>query len=281
MLDLQNVSEKVMHDSDIVEKFYNRQVEHEWARAERHPVEFEITKRLLLRYLPKPPAKILDLGGGPGHYSFWLTELGFSVTLFDLSEENIKFAREKDTHNNEHIDTFVVGNALDLNDIKENEYDAVLIMGPLYHLTDKADRKRVVDNTLRVLKPDGIVASSFISAYAPIIDILKKYPDKAVGNTSTLLGYFSNGTNVVGDDGFTAAYFSRVEEVEELMSSFPIKKLGCYTVESILGPYEEVLKKYPKEVIFECITLAMEFVEDTHCIGCGEHLLYVAQNIKC
>ena len=281
MLDLQNVSEKIMHDSDIVKKFYNRQVEHEWTRAERHPIEFEITKRLLLRNLPKPPAKILDLGGGPGHYSFWLTRLGYSVTLFDLSEENITFAREKDTHNDEHIDSFIVGNALDLNNLNENKYDAVLIMGPLYHLTEKANREKVIKNALRVLKPNGIIASTFISAYAPIIDILKKYPDKTVGNIRTLLGYFSNGTNIVSDDGFTAAYFSRIEEVEELMSSFPIKKIGCYAVESILGPYEEVLKKYPKEVISECITLAMEFVEDPHCIGCAEHLLYIAQNGKC
>lgn len=265
-----------MHDSDIVKKFYDRQVEHEWTRAERHPVEFEITKRLLLKHLPKPPAKVLDLGGGPGHYSIWLAELGYSVTLFDLSENNIAFAREKDTHN--HIDKFLVGNALDLHDLNEDEYDAALIMGPLYHLTSKADRKKVVDNALKVLKLDGIIASTFISAYAPIIDILKKYPDKAVGNIGALLGYFSNGTNIVGDDGFTAAYFSRIDEAEELMSSFQIKKIGCYAVESILGPYEEVLKKYPKNVFSECITLAMEFVEDPHCIGCAEHLLYVAQN---
>ena len=269
-----------MHDSEIVEKFYNKQVKQEWDRAERHPIEFEITKRLLLRHLPKPPAKILDLGGGPGHYSFWLAKLGYSVTLFDLSEENIKFAREKDSYNKEHIEAYVVGNALDLRIIEDSKYDAVLIMGPLYHLTDITDRNRVVENALKVLKPDGIVASTFISVYAPIIDILKKYPEKTVGNIGTLLGYFSDGTNVVSDDGFTTAYFSKVEEVEELMNSFKIKKLGCYTVESILGPYEEVLKKYPKEVFIECITLAMEFVEDSHCIGCGEHLLYIAQNTK-
>jgi S-adenosylmethionine-dependent methyltransferase len=48
-----------------VESFYNKNAENEWSRLDRHPLEFEITKKYLDRYIP-PKSNILDMGGGPG-----------------------------------------------------------------------------------------------------------------------------------------------------------------------------------------------------------------------
>ena len=35
----------------------------------------------LLEHLPSPPAPVLDVGGGAGHQSFPLAQLGYDVTL--------------------------------------------------------------------------------------------------------------------------------------------------------------------------------------------------------
>ena len=47
----------------------------------RHRTEFAVTKRALADYLPPPPARILDCGGGPGYYAIALTQQGYEVTL--------------------------------------------------------------------------------------------------------------------------------------------------------------------------------------------------------
>ena len=40
-------------------------------------IELILTKEIIQRYLPPPPARLLDVGGGPGVYSLWLAELGY------------------------------------------------------------------------------------------------------------------------------------------------------------------------------------------------------------
>lgn len=99
-------------------------------------IEFERTKEILLETLPKPPAVIYDIGGAYGEYSWWLASLGYEVHLFDLSETNIKLSAElaKEYPNcslasSEVCDARNVPRA-------DNSADAVLLMGPLYHITD-------------------------------------------------------------------------------------------------------------------------------------------------
>lgn len=47
-------------------------------------IEFARTKELLQRFLPPPPADVLDVGGGPGTYASWLAGLGYRVHLVDV-----------------------------------------------------------------------------------------------------------------------------------------------------------------------------------------------------
>ena len=46
-------------------------------------VERSRTQELILRYIPTAPAVVLDVGGGPGAYAAWLTDLGYEVHLID------------------------------------------------------------------------------------------------------------------------------------------------------------------------------------------------------
>jgi len=49
----------------------------------------------LLAHLPPPPATVLDVGGGAGHQSFPLAELGYEVTLLDSSPAMLDKGRER------------------------------------------------------------------------------------------------------------------------------------------------------------------------------------------
>ena len=79
-----------------VELHYDRFAEREWERLDRHRMEFAVTCRVLDEQLPPPPGRILDVGGGPGRYALYLTQLGYRVTLIDLSQRSLDLALEKE-----------------------------------------------------------------------------------------------------------------------------------------------------------------------------------------
>jgi len=86
-----------------IKDFYNTGVQTEWNRINERP-EFYLTCRFIDRYI-KPGDKVLDIGGGPGRYSLYLAEKGCDVTLFDLSDENVKFASNQAMEKNIQLNT--------------------------------------------------------------------------------------------------------------------------------------------------------------------------------
>jgi 2-polyprenyl-3-methyl-5-hydroxy-6-metoxy-1,4-benzoquinol methylase len=80
---------------DRVQQYYDQNALDEWQRLERHRTEFAVTMLALTQSLPQPPARIVDIGGGPGRYAITLAQKGYSVTLVDLSPENLALAREQ------------------------------------------------------------------------------------------------------------------------------------------------------------------------------------------
>ena len=123
------------------------------------------TQELLQRHLPGPPARVLDAGGGPGAYASWLTGLGSEVHLLDLIDLHVEQALAQEPPPS----TAVVGDAREL-PFADASFDAVLLLGPLYHLQEHDDRLRVLREGRRVLRPGGLLAAAAISRFAPTVD---------------------------------------------------------------------------------------------------------------
>jgi len=118
-----------------IQKFYDDNVHREWERlGSRHRTEFAVSLRALKEYLPLPPLKVIDIGGGPGRYALALAELGYGVTLVDLSPGNLTFANNKAEAAGIHLDHSLQANAMDLSEFPDESFDAAVMMGPLYHL---------------------------------------------------------------------------------------------------------------------------------------------------
>ncbi|MEA1938563.1 MAG: class I SAM-dependent methyltransferase [Pseudomonadota bacterium] len=57
---------------------------------------------------------------------------------------------------------------------EDESFDALLCMGPMYHI-EKHDKKQFcIEECLRVLRPGGVLVVSYISSYAWALDILQK-----------------------------------------------------------------------------------------------------------
>lgn len=259
-----------------VEEYYNYQYD-EWGRLERHRIEYEITKKVLDEYIQEN-SEVLDVGAGPGRYSIYLAQKGHKVTLVDLSKTLVEQAKENAAKAGVDIQKFIKGNVLELETILPNQcFDAVLCMGPLYHLLEEEERKEAIRQCLKLLKPGGILIASFISAYAPIVDCLKAYPHEIREQKERLLQYLSNGRTYKDFSGFTDAYFINPENIEELFSEFQLETMRIMAVEGLGAMCENSLMQLLEEDFKEWIELLYK-ISGNRCVwGSCEHLLYIGR----
>lgn len=116
----------------------------EQARLQRgsSQLEFLRTQQILQAHLPPPPVEVADIGGGPGAYAFWLGGLGYRVHLIDLVPLHVEQAMSMSViHPRHRLASAAVGDARQL-PFADGTMDAVLLLGPLYHLVDRSDRVR-------------------------------------------------------------------------------------------------------------------------------------------
>ena len=125
-------------------------------------VEFARTIEIVQRVLPAAPSSVADIGGGPGRTTSWLADLGHHVhhrDLVPLHVEQVAAAAHP------RVDT-AVADARNL-DLPEASMDAVLVMGPLYHLHDRDDRVTALREARSIARPGAPVLVSAISRWAP------------------------------------------------------------------------------------------------------------------
>ena len=150
--------------SEIVE-FY--QVYNENDRLDHEsPLEFLRTKEIIERTIVPPPAVVADVGGGPGAYASWLANRGYRVHVFDVVERHVDAVRR--SAENDRL-TAEVADARRL-PMKDASADAVLLLGPLYHLVASEDRIGALREARRILRPGGVVLAAGISRFASAID---------------------------------------------------------------------------------------------------------------
>ena len=192
------------------------------------------TMDLLSRHLPPAPARILDVGGGPGAYSVWLAGRGYDVRLLDPVPLHVEQAQAAARDAGVALEA-AIGDARRLDDA-DGSADAVLLMGPLYHLTEKVDRIAALAEARRVLRPGGVVMATGISRYASLLDGMSRrlVDDPAfrrILERDLSDGQHRNPTERL--DYFTTAYFHKVEH---LAAEAEEAGLGMASVYAIEGP---------------------------------------------
>jgi len=154
------------HEAELREH-YARGEERDRLDRRAGRLEFARTTEIVLRCLPPAPALVADIGGGPGRYALWLGGLGYRVEHRDLMPLHVR--QVEDAAAEASWLRSAVGDARDL-DLADASVDAVLLLGPLYHLRHRADRVRALAEARRVVRPGGPVFAAAISRWAPRLD---------------------------------------------------------------------------------------------------------------
>ncbi len=130
------------------------------------------TQELLLRHLPPAPATVIDVGGGSGVYACWLAARQYQVHLLDPVPKHVEQARAASAKQPETpLASAQIGDARKL-PFEDLSAEAVLVLGPLYHLLERDDRIACLREAHRVLRPGGIVYGAAISHFASLFDSL-------------------------------------------------------------------------------------------------------------
>jgi S-adenosylmethionine-dependent methyltransferase len=262
---------------DRVEHYYNEQAATEWLRLERHRTEFAVTLRALNELLPAPPATILDIGGGPGRYAIALTQQGYSVTLLDLSQHNLALAAQYAAQAGVELAASLHANALNLISIANFAYDAVLLLGPLYHLQRLPDRQRAIREALQKLIPHGLLVAAFITRYAPLRYLAKHQPDVLMTHPQFADELLTTGT-VTTTNGFLAhAYFADPFEVQPFMEDAGLQTLQLRSCEGLVSGIEDNVNLLQGAAWERWVDLNYRVGQDPALWGVAEHLLYIGR----
>jgi SAM-dependent methyltransferase len=256
--------------------YYGRGLERDRLSDGRGQLEFVRTTEIVLRRLPSAPALIADIGGGPGRYALWLASLGYQVEHRDLMPLHVQQLMT-DAAGVTAINT-AVGDARDL-DLPSASADAVLLFGPLYHLTDRAERVRALRECARITRPGGPVFAVAISRWAARIDgmlrerlYLKHPAARDLINEVDRTGMLPP----MHEGGFTA-FCHRPDELRDEMAEAGLEVTDLVSVEGpafILADVDEWMTNPVDRTVALDVARAIERVPDL--IGFGPHLLATA-----
>ncbi len=124
-----------------------------------------LRKQTILCSASSSTARGTDVGGAAGVYAFPLAQQGHDVHLIDPVELHLEQARSHRAPSGARLKSITRGDARRL-DVPSESADSVLLFGPLYHLTDPADRFLALREARRILRPKGVLFATGISRFA-------------------------------------------------------------------------------------------------------------------
>jgi SAM-dependent methyltransferase len=198
--------------------------------GEGHGVlELARTCEILERWLPAAPAWVLDVGGGPGAYALWLARRGYRVTLIDALPLHVAQAREAAAKARLTIEARV-GDARRL-DEADGSVDAALLLGPLYHLTERSARVDALRVARRALRQGGVVFAVGVSRFASLVSGLFDGFLADPAFQEIVAGDLRDGQhrNPPERDYFTTTFFHHPDELR-----VEVAEAG-FSIEAVLG----------------------------------------------
>ena len=238
-----------------------------------HRLELVRVQEVVRRHLPPGRLRVLDIGGGTGVHAEWLAAAGNAVHVVDPVPRHVEQAGALDGVTSE------LGDARRLS-AGDASVDVVLLFGPLYHLTESADRMSALGETVRVVKPGGLVFVAAVSRFASLFDGLAReflfepgFP--AIVERDLREGQHRNADRV--PHRFTTAYFHHPEELRAEISGAGLDVIELVGVEGLAGWLPHLADRWDDEEARELILHSARVIEsEPSLLGLSAHLLAVA-----
>jgi SAM-dependent methyltransferase len=274
----------------MAEQAINREVTEHYANGRERErlsrfagvLEFARTQELIRRYAPAAPAEVYDIGGGTGPYAFWLGDLGYRVHLLDILAVHVEMARQEARHHRP-LASIEQGDARQVK-WADGSADIVLLLGPLYHLTERDDRLQALREAARVLRGGGMLFAVGISRYASLLDgLFRGHLDDPVFveivRNDLATGQHRNVTN--HPDYFSTTYFHGPQELQQEVEEAGFTGAETFAVEGPAWLAQRVGDHWEDQERRERAIEAIRWIErDEQMLGVSAHLLVVARKVE-
>jgi ubiquinone/menaquinone biosynthesis C-methylase UbiE len=287
VIEYQNMTEKRNSPSPLGEEIarhYASGYEESRLNAGSGKLENERTRDFLERFLPPPPAVILDVGGGPGVHACWLARQGYEVHLIDITPLHVELAREASLRQADApVASVDVGDARALSWSAESA-DAVLLFGPLYHLTEREDRLRALREAHRVLRSGGVLLGVGISRFASAMDGLRKGFLKDTHFAEIVNQDLKNGQhrNPTGrPEYFMDTFFHHPDELRQETAEAGFRVTNVYGLEGpcwLAGDFDEWWNSPDRRE--RLLEIARTLEAEPSLLGLSAHLVVVAGKLS-
>jgi ubiquinone/menaquinone biosynthesis C-methylase UbiE len=272
-------NEEMLRPPHEVLDYYERFPEESRLASGPFKLEFERTKEMLIRFLPPPPARVIDVGGAAGTYSAWLAERGYDVHLIDAAPRLVAKARERNATLTTPIAAIAHGDARSLPE-PDGSAAAVMIMGPLYHLPSSSDRLTALREAHRVVTLQGTVVVAGISRYASALDgLARKVLDPAflrIRDQDLIDGQHRNPTDTL--NYFTTAYFHRPEDLRAELEEAGFSEVEVKGVEGVAWMFADFESRWEDEALrHDILNIARALEAEPSIVGASAHLLAIGR----
>jgi SAM-dependent methyltransferase len=269
------------HPADEILGYYALGLEQGRLDADYFPLERARTQELVLRHLAPPPGVVLDVGGAAGAYSFWLADAGYEVHLVDPVPLHVEQAlATSNARSSRRLASAQVADARSL-PFADTSADAVLLLGPLYHLTELEDRLRALGEALRVLRPGGFVFAAAISRFASFVDGLRGPLFEDPAFASVVEGDLAHGQhrNETGNPRyFTTAFFHHPAELAEEVAGAGLTLVDLFALEGPGATTPDFARRWADPADRERLLALLRTVEtEPTLLGASPHMLAVAR----
>ncbi len=250
--------------NDVI-NYYNSYDEDSRLKKKNRLPEYLITMRYIEKYLT-PNSKIIEIGAGTGRYSITLADKGYDVTAVELVPHNIDIMKKKVKP--EHNIKIYEGNACDLSLINSDEYDIVLLLGPMYHLFNDEDKHMAISEAIRVAKKGAVIYSAYCNNDTCMYKMFYK---------KRILGYLDKG---LIDENYHAKSspneifeLYRKPDIDELMKNYNVTRLHFVGVDMLSYLYNDKLNLLNKREFEEYLKFLNSICEREDLTGISQHML--------
>jgi len=260
---MNKISSKRVISNMTIQEYYMTYAEDERLLKDySHRIEYDTTIEMIRKYSGNVKT-ILDIGAGTGLYSFYFSQRDFDVTAFEYSEANIKILKEKNLLIAEQEQINIIqGDARDLEELKDNSFDLVLCMGPIYHLGDKDDKSKVINECKRVVKDNGIIVVAYLNRMAQYVKSVSEDPD-----------------NVDDDKLLNSSVFKfdSPEYIEEIHDECNIEKITNFSADGLSYLLKHSINDFTHEQYTKWFENHIATCEDPSLLGYSLHGLYIGR----
>ena len=233
-------------------------------------LEFLFTKKLLTQYITKQ-SKVIEIGCATGYYGMFLHDKCKEYVGVDLSPHNIEVFKEKIEKEKITNISAIVGDATNLTNINNNEFDVVLVFGPMYHLPPN-ERNLVFKEAKRICKSGGIMMFAYINklgAYLQdgILADPSRYPSK-IANECILV-------NEASDDAPGLFFFTSAGKIKENAESHGLKVIKNLGVNFTFN--RELINNMNDAQYESWLEFSEYLCNDESCTGLSSHSILICE----